>query len=116
MRPLVALSSGVLAVAAVTFSVPCHAQTAQAEEPNRPFFFRGGAGLSLASIRETNASVNGVPPGDYRILAWTAPPSAPDLLSGAGQTLTLQAGEHRTLSLEAIQNGAPSGRFARPPF
>lgn len=65
MRPLVALSSALsstlLAVAAVTLSVPCRAQTAQAEEPNRALFFRGGTGLNLASIRETGASINGVP-------------------------------------------------------
>ena len=66
MRTLVALpsalSSALLAVAAVALSVPCRAQTAQAEEPNRAFFFRGGAGLNLASIHETNALINGVPP------------------------------------------------------
>jgi hypothetical protein len=59
MRNLVALSFVLLAVA---LSVPCRAQTAQAEEPNRAFFFRGGAGLNLASIHETNALDNGVPP------------------------------------------------------
>ncbi len=51
--------------------------------------------------------IAGVPPGDYRIFAWTAPPSAAELLSGAGQTLTLQPGDHQTLSLEAAQNGQP---------
>jgi hypothetical protein len=52
-------------------------------------------------------NIAGVPPGDYRILALTGPPSAADLLSGNGQTLSLQPPEHRALSVESIQNGPP---------
>ncbi len=52
-------------------------------------------------------NIAGVPPGDYRILALTGPPSAADLLSGNGQTLSLQPSEHRAVSLEVIQNGPP---------
>jgi hypothetical protein len=51
--------------------------------------------------------IAGVRPGEYRILAWTAAPSAAALLSGTGQTLTLQPGERQTLSLEARQSGQP---------
>jgi hypothetical protein len=45
--------------------------------------------------------IHGVAPGDYRIQAWTGMPSAEQVLSESGQTLTLQASEQRTVALEA---------------
>ncbi len=45
--------------------------------------------------------IRGVPPGDYRIQAWTGAPTMKEILSGSGETLTLQASEQRTIALEA---------------
>jgi hypothetical protein len=47
--------------------------------------------------------IRGVPPGDYRIQAWTGAPATKEILSGSGETLTLQPSEQRTMSLEAAQ-------------
>jgi Carboxypeptidase regulatory-like domain len=51
--------------------------------------------------QEGHYEIKGVPPGDYRIRAWTGPPTAKEIMSGAGDTLTLQASEQRTMALEA---------------
>lgn len=46
--------------------------------------------------------ITGVSPGDYRIKAWTAAPAAQEILSGSGETLTLQPSEQRTVAIEAV--------------
>jgi hypothetical protein len=51
--------------------------------------------------------IAGVPPGDYRIQAWMGAPTAKDMLSGSGETLTLQPGEQRTVALEAKLSSNP---------
>jgi hypothetical protein len=61
------------------------------------------AGLNFAfSDPEGHYHIAGVPPGEYRIRAWTGPPTSKEVLAGAGETLTLQASEQRTVTLEAI--------------
>jgi hypothetical protein len=50
---------------------------------------------------EGHYEIQGVPPGDYRIKAWTGSPTFKEILSGAGETLTLQPSEKQTISLEA---------------
>jgi hypothetical protein len=50
---------------------------------------------------EGHYEIKGVSPGDYRIQAWTGAPTTKEILSGAGETLTLQPSEQRTVSLEA---------------
>jgi hypothetical protein len=53
--------------------------------------------------------IAGVPPGDYRIRAWQGAPALTDMAAGAGDSLTVQAGEHRTVTLEAAQGSDPQG-------
>jgi hypothetical protein len=66
----------------------------------------GGAGLKVGySGAEGQYKITGVPPGDYRIRAWTGSPPVKDILSGSGEMLTLQPNEHRTVSLEATPGG-----------
>jgi hypothetical protein len=73
----------------------------------------GGAGLKFAfADREGHYKITGVPPGDYRIQAWTGPPAGKEILSGSGETLTLQASEQRTVALEA----SASEQAGRPPL
>ncbi len=69
----------------------------------------GSAGAPLNAFADPagHYEIPGVPPGDYRILAWTTQPTTAQLSAATGQTLTLQAGEHQTLSLEATENGSP---------
>ncbi len=63
---------------------------------------RDGAGPKLGfGDQDGHYEIKGVPPGDYRIHAWTGPPGAKELLSGAGETLTLQPGDQQTIALEA---------------
>jgi len=50
---------------------------------------------------EGHYEIRGVPPGDYRIRAWTGSPTSKEILSGSGETMTLQPSEQRTVSLEA---------------
>jgi len=52
--------------------------------------------------------IAGVAPGDYRIQAWMGLPTAKDILSSSGETLTLQPGEQRTVAIEAKQSSNPS--------
>jgi hypothetical protein len=62
-----------------------------------------GAGVKFGFAGpDGHYGMKGVPPGEYRIRAWTGSPTAKDILSGAGETLTLQPSEQRTVSLEAI--------------
>ncbi len=59
--------------------------------------------------------IPGVPPGDYRIFAWAAPPKPQEILSGVGSSLTLGASEHRIVALEAAESSDASGqRDAQP--
>ncbi len=51
--------------------------------------------------------IAGVPPGDYRIQAWMGAPTAKDMLSGSGETLTLQPAEQRTMAIEAKLSSNP---------
>jgi hypothetical protein len=61
-----------------------------------------GSGLKLGfGDPQGHYAIKGAPPGDYRIRAWTAPPTAKEILSGSGETLTLQPSEQRTMALEA---------------
>jgi hypothetical protein len=63
-------------------------------------------GLKLAPCdSEGSYRIQDVAPGDYRIQAWSGPPSAADILSSSGEKLTLQPGEHRTQSMEAAPGG-----------
>ena len=73
-----------------------------------------GIGIKFGFSDESgHFEIAGVAPGDYRISAWSTPPSAAQLLSGTGQTLTVQPGDHQTLSLEA-QNGGQSEKLEWP--
>jgi hypothetical protein len=61
-----------------------------------------GTGIKVGYAgAEGHYKIGGVPPGDYRVRAWAGSPTAKDILSGSGETLTLQPGEHRTVALEA---------------
>jgi hypothetical protein len=51
---------------------------------------------------EGHYEIKGVPPGDYRIRAWTGSPTMKEILSGSGDTVTLQPSEERTVAVEAI--------------
>jgi len=62
----------------------------------------GGAGVKPGfGDAEGHYEIKGVPPGDYRIQAWTGAPTFKEILAGAGETLTLQPSEHQTVALEA---------------
>jgi len=62
----------------------------------------GGAGVKTGfGDPEGHYEIKGVPPGDYRIHAWTGSPTVNEILSGSGETLTLQPSEQRTLAVEA---------------
>jgi hypothetical protein len=50
---------------------------------------------------EGRYEIKGVPPGEYRIKAWMGSPAMKEVLSGSGETLTLQPSEQHTLALEA---------------
>ena len=52
--------------------------------------------------------ISGIPPGDYRIKAWTGAPTVEEILSKPGDTVALHAGEHRTMALEAAPAGDQS--------
>lgn len=69
---------------------------------------RGAAGVKFGfSDQEGNYTIPNVPPGDYRVHAWTSGPSAKEVLSATGDMLSLQPNDRQTLSLEAT---APEGR------
>lgn len=62
----------------------------------------GSEGVKIGfSDQEGNYTIPNVPPGDYRVHAWTSPPSAKEVLSATGDTLSLQPNDQQTLSLEA---------------
>jgi hypothetical protein len=62
----------------------------------------GGLGLKFGfGDQEGHYEIKGVPPGDYRIRAWTAAPAAKEILSGGGDKVTLQPSEQQTVALEA---------------
>ncbi len=62
----------------------------------------GGTGVKLGfGGPEGHYEIKGVPPGDYRIQAWTGAPTFKEILAGAGETLTLQPSEQRTVALQA---------------
>ncbi len=50
-------------------------------------------------------TVTGVPPGEYRVMAWTKPPSTDELRAATGTPITVQPYEQKELSIEATQNG-----------
>jgi hypothetical protein len=61
-----------------------------------------GAGVKTGyGDPEGHYEIQGAQPGDYRIKAWTGSPTFKEILSGTGQTLTLQPSEKQTISLEA---------------
>lgn len=61
-----------------------------------------GAGLKLGfADQEGHYEISGVAPGDYRVRAWSGVPLPKELMSGGGETLSVQAIEQRTLDLEA---------------
>lgn len=77
----------------------------------------GATGFKFGSCnQEGHFKIIGVPPGDYRIQAWTGSPTAKEILSGAGETLTVQPSEQRTVTLEAAPSIEPSRRGGRPPL
>jgi len=55
--------------------------------------------------------IQGVAPGDYRVAAWYGLPTVEQLQSGLGEALTVEAGEHRTVSLEAAGNPEGAARM-----
>jgi hypothetical protein len=61
------------------------------------------------STPEGKYLISGIPPGDYRIQAWRGTPDAKQILSGSGEAITLQPGEHKTMTLEPAQ-GSEAGR------
>ena len=61
----------------------------------------GGGYLPGFSDPKGHYQISGVPPGDYRVQAWTGSPSAEQVLADSGQALTLQPSEQRTVPLEA---------------
>ena len=68
-----------------------------------------GGGLKVAVCdMEGSYHFEGLAPGDYRIQAWRGSPTAADILSGSGEKLTLQPGEHRTAALQAASAGGQS--------
>jgi hypothetical protein len=61
-----------------------------------------GAGVKTGfGDPEGHYDITGVPAGDYRIKAWTGSPTFKEILSGGGETLTLQPSEQRTVAVEA---------------
>jgi len=59
------------------------------------------AGLKFGYCDEEGKyQITGVAPGEYRIQAWRQSPTAKEILSGSGETLTLQPSEHRAVALE----------------
>jgi hypothetical protein len=61
-----------------------------------------GAGTKFGfGDQDGHYEIKGVPPGDYRIHAWTMPPTDKEILAGSGETLTLQPGDQQTVALEA---------------
>ncbi len=59
------------------------------------------------SDEQGHYEIEGVTPGDYRVRAWTGPPSAKDILSPGGTAITLGAGDHRTAAVEATSVTGP---------
>ncbi len=53
------------------------------------------------SDEQGHYEIKGLAPGDYRIQAWKGIPAPEQVLSEQGQTLSLEAGEQRTVALEA---------------
>jgi hypothetical protein len=63
----------------------------------------GGAGVKPGfGDQEGHYEIKGIPPGDYRIQAWTSAPTFKEILSGVGEMLTLQPSEQHTVALEAM--------------
>ena len=48
-------------------------------------------------------TVLNVPPGEYRVRAWTGAPTAKDLTASGGDTLTMEASQQRTLDITAVE-------------
>jgi hypothetical protein len=76
-----------------------------------------GAGSPKFGFCDAEGSyhIQGVAPGDYRILAWRGQPPA-DMQSAAGERLSLGPGEHRTQELEAASGSgqsSPEGGFVQ---
>jgi protocatechuate 3,4-dioxygenase beta subunit len=67
----------------------------------------GRPGLGFTD-EEGHYQITGVAPGDYRIRAWVGVPSPKEMFSDAGESVTLEASEQRTMALEAVQGSAPS--------
>ncbi len=62
----------------------------------------GGSGFKCGNGDESGHFViEGVAPGDYRIAAWYGMPTIEQLQSGLGSSLTVEAGEHRSVPVEA---------------
>lgn len=62
-----------------------------------------GAQVKFGFGAEGHYKIVGVAPGDYKIQAWIGAPTAKDILTGSGETLSVQPGEHRSMALEAKQ-------------
>jgi hypothetical protein len=62
----------------------------------------GGSDVkSGVSGADGHYQVPNLPPGEYRIQAWRGSPTPAEILAKSGETLTLQPGEHRMVTLEA---------------
>jgi hypothetical protein len=71
----------------------------------------GAGGVKTAGCNpEGHYELPGVPPGDYRIQAWNGLPTATEVLSRSGETLRLEPGEHRSMTLEAVPGGGQRDR------
>src|SRR5215831_6184079 len=53
--------------------------------------------------------IQGIPPGNFRIRAWTGTPQVADFLSGRGELLILQPGENKAVMLEAEPTNQEQG-------
>jgi protocatechuate 3,4-dioxygenase beta subunit len=71
-----------------------------------------GAGLKVGlADQEGHYTISGVAPGDYRVRAWSAMPLPKELMSGGGESLSVQTSEQRAVDLEAspTENKAAMG-------
>ena len=65
----------------------------------------GGLGFKCGTGDESgHYIVQGVAPGDYRIAGWYGMPTIEQFQSGLGNSLTVEAGEHRTATVEASRS------------
>jgi hypothetical protein len=69
----------------------------------------GGEPLFGLTDQDGHFQIPGIAPGDYKIQAWAGMPEPKAMLSDAGESVTLQASEHRTVALEALPGDTSLG-------